>query len=76
VVRALLRLGTPHESGLRCAIKLREIASTAGLSMLEAHRAVHQLMDRELIALENDMLVVPDREALCACLDAEQDTQN
>jgi len=71
VVRALLRHGQPEgKSGLRVAIKLREIAATAGLSMLEAHRAVHQLLDRELLELANDVIVVPDREALCASLDA------
>jgi len=71
VVRALLRHGRPDgRSGLNVAIKLREIAATAGLSMLEAHRAVHQLMDRELVLLENDELIAPDREKLLACLDA------
>jgi len=71
VVRALLRHGQPEgKAGLRVAIKLRDIAQTAGLSMLEAHRAVHQLLDRELLELANDEVVVPDREALCASLDA------
>jgi CRP-like cAMP-binding protein len=70
VVRALLRHGRPEgKSGLRVAIKLRDIASTAGLSMLEAHRAVHQLMDRGLLDLANDELVVQDREALSASLE-------
>ncbi|HVN39932.1 MAG TPA: Crp/Fnr family transcriptional regulator [Myxococcota bacterium] len=74
VVRALLRHGQPEgKAGLRVAIKLREIAQTAGLSMLEAHRAVHQLLDRELLELANDEVVVPDREALCASLDAAAD---
>jgi CRP-like cAMP-binding protein len=72
VVRALLRHGRPDEgSGLHVSIKLREIAATAGLSMLEAHRAVHQLMDRELVELVDDELNAPDREKLLACLDAE-----
>jgi hypothetical protein len=71
VVRALLRHGRPEgKSGLRISIKLREIASTAGLSMLEAHRAVHQLMDRGLLELANDELVVQDREALTGSLEA------
>jgi CRP-like cAMP-binding protein len=72
VVRALLRHGRPDEgSGLHVSIKLREIAATAGLSMLEAHRAVHQLMDRELVELVDDELNAPDREKLLTCLDAE-----
>jgi len=71
VVRALLRHGRPEgKAGLRVSIKLREIAETAGLSMLEAHRAVHELFERELLELTNDEIVVPDREALCASLDA------
>lgn len=70
LVRALLRHGQPEgKAGLRVSIKLREIAAVSGLSMLEAHRALHQLMDGELIELANDELVVPDREALCAALD-------
>ncbi len=72
VVRALLRHGQPDgRTGLHVTIKLREIAATAGLSMLEAHRAVHQLMDLELVQLVNDELIAPDREKLCACLDVE-----
>jgi CRP/FNR family cyclic AMP-dependent transcriptional regulator len=70
LVRALLRHGRPEgKGGLRASIKLRELAATAGLSMLEAHRALHQLLDRELVELVNDELVIPDREALCAALD-------
>jgi CRP-like cAMP-binding protein len=73
VVRSLLRHGRPDggSGGLHVTIKLREIAATAGLSMLEAHRAVHQLMDRELLQLVNDELIAPDREKLLAYLDAE-----
>jgi CRP-like cAMP-binding protein len=71
VVRALVRHSETQGKGLKSQVKLREIAASAGLSMLEAHRAMHQLLDRELLQLVNDELLVPDREALLACLDAE-----
>ena len=51
-------------------VQLRDIAQDAGLSMLEAHRALHQLIERDLVNLEDDVLQVPDREALSAALDA------
>jgi CRP-like cAMP-binding protein len=69
VVRALMRHASQDGKGLRTQVKLREIAASAGLSMLEAHRALHQLIDRELVQLANDELIVADREALLASLD-------
>lgn len=71
IVRALVRHGEPEGEGLRVTAKLRELAAFAGLSMLEAHRALHQLFERRLVALAEDVLNVPDREALSAALDAE-----
>jgi CRP/FNR family transcriptional regulator, cyclic AMP receptor protein len=71
VVRAVMRHSTNEGKGMKSKSKLRELASSAGLSMLEAHRALHQLIDRELVSLANDELLVPDREALLASLDAE-----
>ena len=71
VVNSLLRFGKPEaEGGLRIEARLAEIAATAGLSMLEAHRALHQLFDRKLLLLEDDVLYVPDQEALSRYLDA------
>ena len=49
---------------------LRQLADDAGLSMLEAHRALHQLIDRKIVDLVDDCLIVQDFEALTACLDA------
>ena len=46
------------------------LAASAGLSMLEAHRALHQLIDQELLTLEDEVLKVPDPENLNAVLDA------
>jgi len=72
VVRSLLRLGVQGEAGLRIESKLAAIAEAAGLSMLEAHRALHQLLDRKLVILENDVLNVPDCEALNGFLEAAE----
>ena len=55
--------------GFRAATTLNRLAEQAGLSMLEAHRALHQLFDRKLLQLVDDTLVVPDLEALSACLE-------
>lgn len=72
VIRALVRHGEPDgdSPGLSVALSLREIAEASGLSMFEAHRALHQLFDRKLVNLTEEVLTVPDREALSACLDA------
>ena len=71
VVRALVRHGEADASnGLQVPVKLRGLAESAGLSMLEAHRALHQLIDRELVTLDDEVLRIPDPEALSAALDA------
>ena len=70
VVRSLLRLGAAENGrGMRVESKLAEIAAGAGLSMLEAHRALHQLFDRKLVTLEDDVLHVADCEALSGFLE-------
>ena len=71
VVRSLLRLGVAeNQVGMRVDAKLRAIAAAAGLSMLEAHRALHQLFDRKLVTLEDDVLHIPDCEALNGFLES------
>ena len=71
VVRALVRRAeSDGERGMRIPLMLRGLADEAGLSMLEAHRALHQLFDRKLVHLVDECLRVPDLEALSACLDA------
>jgi CRP/FNR family cyclic AMP-dependent transcriptional regulator len=70
VVRALVRHGEPDGAGLRVPVKLADVAESAGISMLEAHRALHQLLDHKLVTLSEDVLTVPDREALNGVLDA------
>jgi CRP-like cAMP-binding protein len=70
VVRSLLRLGNANgETGMRVESKLAAIAASAGLSMLEVHRALHQLFDRKLANLEDDVLHIPDCEALSEFLE-------
>jgi len=73
VVRALLYRAQPASnepgSGFRVVTTLRRLAESAGISMLEAHRALHQLFDRMLLQLAEDGIRVPDLEALAACLD-------
>jgi CRP-like cAMP-binding protein len=69
VVRVLVRRAD-HEAGAgRLATTLRKLAGEAGLSLLEAHRALSQLMERRLVRLVDDVLVIPDLEALSGCLD-------
>jgi len=72
VVRTLVRDAQPVEKGegFRVTTSLRRLAQDAGLSMLEAHRALHQLLDRKLCAVLDDALIVPDLEALSAALDS------
>ena len=71
VVRALVRRAEPQNGHMRVPTTLRRLAGEAGISMLEAHRALHQLFDRRLIRLVDDALITPDLDALNACLDAD-----
>lgn len=73
LVRALQRGAEPAQeagAGFRLATTLRGLAEESGLSLRETHRALHQLLDRKLLALVDDCLRVPDLEALSACLDS------
>ncbi len=73
VVRALVRQGGPSGSGngqRRVPTTLRQLAEDSGLSMLEAHRVLHQLIDRKIVDLVDDCLIVLDFETLSACLDS------
>lgn len=71
MVRALVRRAEPENGHLRIATSLRRLCQETGLSMLEAHRALHQLFDRKLVRLVDDALITPDLDALNACLDAD-----
>jgi CRP/FNR family cyclic AMP-dependent transcriptional regulator len=70
VVRVLVRAAKPEPGGFRIEGTLRTLAAEAGISMLEAHRALHQLLDERLVRLVDDVLMAPDVERLSACLDA------
>ncbi len=70
IVRALVRGAQQDpEHGVRIETSLRGLAEEAGLSMLEAHRALHQLLDRKLVRLVDDVLVAADVESLSASLE-------
>lgn len=71
VVRVLVRRAESEEEGEggRVDTTLRELASESGLTMLEAHRALGQLLERKRVRLQDDALLIPDLEALSATLD-------
>ena len=70
LVRVLVDRGTPDEAGLRIQTTLRELSHETGLSMMEAHRALHQLFDRKALRLVGDELVATSVESLTTCLDS------
>jgi CRP/FNR family cyclic AMP-dependent transcriptional regulator len=72
VVRALVKRAEPPTPGEGVCIPgtLREIAQAAGLSMLEAHHALHQLLDQKRVRLVDDVLIARDLDSLSAALDA------
>ncbi|MCP3986673.1 MAG: Crp/Fnr family transcriptional regulator [bacterium] len=75
-VRVLLRHAAAEQgsNGLRkVPLALRDLAREAGLSMLETHRALTQLVDRKLVKLAADTLYVPDHETLAAALEPPED---
>jgi CRP-like cAMP-binding protein len=69
LVRLLVDQGRSDGEGLRIKTTLRELAEETGLSLMEAHRALHQLFDRRALRLVGDELVATDVAALTACLD-------
>ena len=69
MVRVLVRSAEPADQGACIPLDLRSLAARAGFSILEAHRALGQLFDRKIVRLVDDVLEVPDLEALSAALD-------
>lgn len=70
VVRALVRdAASDAKFGIRIPTTLRKLSSDAGLTLFEAHRAIHQLLDQKLVRLVDDVLVARDIESLSSCLD-------
>ena len=71
VVRVLVRRVQRQGSGGRVETTLRVLASEAGLSLADAHRALGYLMDQRLVRLSDDVLLIGDIEALSAALDSD-----
>jgi CRP-like cAMP-binding protein len=68
LVRVLVEAATPFEDGVRIETSLRILSAETGLSMLEAHRALHQLFDKKVLRLGEQGLVAPSVDALVGCL--------
>lgn len=66
VVAVLVDAATPEGDEHRVDLSLRDIAEGSGLSMLDAHRAVQELIDMKLVRLDQDQLWAPDFAALRA----------
>lgn len=64
VVGHLLEVAVADRDALRVETSLRAIAEGAALSMLDAHRAVQELIEHKLVRLEQDQLWIDDRDAL------------
>lgn len=70
MVRALLKNAEkPSEAGVRFPGTLRELSRESGLSMLEAHHALHQLLDQRVLKLVDDCLIGNDVDSLSATLE-------
>ncbi len=69
VVRTLVRQAVTEDGEAHITTTLREIAASAGISMLEAHRALHRLFDSKVLRLVDDRLIARDVDALSACLE-------
>ena len=73
VVRGLIREAeTDPEHGYRIPSTLRRLAEECGLSMLETHRALHQLFDNKVVRLIDDCLYANDLDAISACLEPQK----
>jgi len=70
LTRALLRLARPATEGARVDATLRGVAAEAGLALGDAWRAIQRLVESRLVRLADDVLVVPDLEALAASAEA------
>jgi len=71
IVRSLLRRAEPSPAGggARIPVTLRSVAEEAGLSLREAHRALHRLFERRILEMADDGLVARDLESLAASVD-------
>ena len=71
VVRVLVRRAEPgpRQAAPTSRRTFAQLAGESGSRMLEAHRALGQLLERKRVRLQDDALVIPDLEALSAALD-------
>ncbi|MGI9432610.1 MAG: Crp/Fnr family transcriptional regulator [Myxococcota bacterium] len=69
IIRVLVRHAEPGANDATIATSLRAVAAEAGLTLIEAHRGLGQLLERKLVRLLDDSLVIPDLEGLSAALD-------
>lgn len=73
MVRALLRNAeTTDDDGVRFSGNLRDLSRESGLSMLEAHHALQQLLDQRVLKLIDDRLVAKDLDSLSGTLEASR----
>jgi CRP-like cAMP-binding protein len=71
MVRVLLRRAEPLPSGgARIPATLRDLSEESGLSLREAHRALHRLFDQKVLRLEDDILETDDLDGISASLEA------
>lgn len=64
----LLSRGEAAEPGLRIPTTLRSLAGDAGLTLSETHCGLQELFESKSVKLHDDVLWVPDPEALSLCL--------
>ena len=69
VVLSLVQNAGAHGPGSPLPGSLRSLARDSSLSLPDAHRALHALLDQKLVLLVDEQLQIPDVERLSACLD-------
>jgi CRP-like cAMP-binding protein len=70
-VRVLLRLAGTEGENARIETTLRSLAEEAGLELLDAHYAIQQLVERRMLRLVEDVLILPDPSAMAEALGGE-----
>ncbi len=71
LVRALVRrAGEGRSRASAVARSLRDLADDAGLSLVETHRALSQLVERKVVKLVEDRLEIADLDALTAAAES------
>jgi len=70
MVRVLVERAEAVEGGMRIRTTLRQLACETGLSMPEAHRALHRLFESRALRLVENDLMTPSLESLTGCLES------